>query len=98
MFLAGWLPLFAVCTLTHTQLHSHPKIHPPLNFHQFRHMQCPILYCTAMQLKNQCHEGLNILCADGFQVFQKLFTTRYNYNINILFVSLKLLTNFENAY
>jgi hypothetical protein len=42
-------------------------------------------------------EGLTILittfcvCADGFKVLQKLFS-------NFLFASLKLITNFENAY
>jgi hypothetical protein len=47
-----------------------------------------------------CCEGLNILisifcvCADGFQGLSKAF----HYPKQLLFASLKLLTNFENAY
>jgi hypothetical protein len=36
------------------------------------------------------------ICSDGFHVYQKLFTLLFNYNL--LFASLKLITNFENAY
>jgi hypothetical protein len=45
-------------------------------------------------------KGLNILisifcvCADGFKVFQKLFTTLY-INYQLFFASLKVLTNFK---
>jgi hypothetical protein len=90
-------PCNSVCTLTHAQLHSHPNIHPPLNYHQFRHMQCTSSSRYSVT-KWIFFEGLIVLCADGFQVFLKLFTTRYNYNINILFASLKFLPNFVNAY
>ncbi len=44
-------------------------------------------------------KGVNILictfyvCADGFQGFQKLFTTQYNFYL--FFASLKLLTNLK---
>jgi hypothetical protein len=58
-----------------------------------------------LSLKGQCHEmdilfkGLNILisifcvCADGFQGLSKAF-----HYPTFLFASLKILTNFENAY
>jgi hypothetical protein len=48
-------------------------------------------------------EGLNIListfciCADGFQGLSKAFHYPIQTTVNLLFASLKLLTNFENA-
>ncbi len=63
---------------------------------------CPFL------LKEQCHkmdiylEGPNIIvntffvCADSFMFFESFFLTHTI--ITFLFASLKLLTNFENAY
>jgi hypothetical protein len=40
------------------------------------------------------------VCTDlmVFKIFQKLFLLPYQYTINFLFASLKLLTNCENAY
>ncbi len=64
-----------------------------------------------MPLQGQCHEtemffeGEYIListfcvCADGFQGLSKAFHYYLLHtNMNFLFVSLKLPTNFENAY
>ncbi len=97
--LCSWLVGYHYLLYAFSHLHSYTPIPTFIHPSTFTNLDtCSALYCTAMQLKGQCHEGLNILFADGFQVFQKLFTTRYNYSINILFASLKLLPNFENAY